>query len=45
MQDVEALFHAPAYSTPMIGVWARDELISKGFGIRETQCISRALFT
>jgi len=42
MQDVEALFHAPVYSTPMIGVWAKGELIQKGWGVRDAQRISRA---
>jgi len=45
MQDVEALFPTPAYGTPMIGIWARGELIQKGWGVRDAQRISRALFT
>jgi hypothetical protein len=45
MQDVEALFHAPVYSTPMIGIWAKGELIQKGWGVRDAQRISRVLST
>lgn len=46
MQDVEAMFPglAPAYATPMIGVWARGELIQKAWGVREAQRILRTLF-
>jgi hypothetical protein len=45
MQDAEALFHTPVYGTPMIGIWAKGELIQKGWGVRDAQRISRALFT
>lgn len=47
MQDVETLFPGltPAYGTPMIGVWAHGEMIQKGWGLCETQRISRTLFT
>jgi len=47
MQEVEALFPGltPAFGTPMIGVWARSELIQKGWGVRQAQRISRTLFT
>jgi hypothetical protein len=46
VQDVEALFPGlTPYGTPMISVWAQGELIQKGWGVREAQRISRALFT
>jgi hypothetical protein len=45
MQNVEALFHTPVYGTPMIGIWSKRELIQMGWGVRDAQRISRALFT
>jgi hypothetical protein len=45
MQDAETLFHTPMYGTPMIGIWSKRELIQKGWGVRDAQRISRALFT
>jgi hypothetical protein len=45
MQDVETLFHTPVFSTPMIGIWVKGELIQKGWGVREAERILRTLFT
>lgn len=46
MQDVEALFSGlTPYGTPIIGVWAKGELIQKGCGVREAQRIAQTLFT
>jgi hypothetical protein len=46
MQDVEAVYPglAPAFSTPMIGVWEKGELIEKGCGVGQAQRILGALF-
>lgn len=46
MQDVETVFPglAPAYCTPMMGVWATGQMVQKGSGIREAQRIARTLF-
>lgn len=44
MQDVEVLFHAPVYVTPMVGIWVTGELARKGWGVRDAERISRSLF-
>jgi hypothetical protein len=46
MQDVEALFSGlTPIRHPIIGVWAKGELIQKGSGVQEAQRIAQTLFT
>jgi hypothetical protein len=46
MQDFENIFPglAPAYQTPLIGLWEGGRLVEKGWGLRETRRIVQSLF-
>lgn len=45
MEDIESLFPGltPVYGTPIVGVWAKGELIDKGWGLRESTRIIKTL--